>query len=723
MSTHRSGPASDAPWCRAFTFLLALPLVAASLPAAEPLQTFMLEEHLGRRWQDELVHFAFDVPGTSTELTLADPQGTPVVCQLVGVKVDAERKRVSGMVWTTVTLEPRAKKTLCLVPGKSPAAPAATAAAEPGFVVLSNERMAIHVPDWSGRATSPTDLTRLPAPIDAVRLPGGAWLGSGQWLNRGAALVVREAKTEVLERGPVRARVRQSLVLDSGQSYEAIVELGLAQEAAAITEHSTIAAPQAGFRFSLVPGLNADRILWHNQWRETPHAKSFTLTNTTADFQTETVLCKLRPWSFWWIGDLTMWAGFYRDGGEALVGVLALRPSQWLPSGWGGFDRTELPVTVGPGPRLDVTFPLVAVGPNDPSRIPAGPFHRQWALTVGRTKDHVPEAAASPQPASPPTLKLRRQLVQLSEFPLDEVKDYGFDFRGTPPRGGHPYLILTRADVERVRRQARTVPAFREVAAAARKYVIDATHSARTLETEGAVAFYKKNYIGNYLVEKLPEAYLTADDPVYGRMLAAAVVGVARDNLDTFLDAPHRPALGAYGPWISEVWMRLLLNYDLIAGSGVLSAEDDAFVRKTLVFGAHMLAHPDYWNTDRGLCSANPNMTNSILLPRGMVALLLAGHPRSGAWLEAAEAELRQELKTWISPGGAWIENPGYQSASLDSLFLLAQAIRNVQGRDYFADRQFRDTLEYYGFMTGGRGSSTSMSGARSRRSSMESVS
>jgi len=136
-----------------------------------------------------------------------------------------------------------------------------------------------------------------------------------------------------------------------------------------------------------------------------------------------------------------------------------------------------------------------------------------------------------------------------------------------------------------------------------------------------------------------------------------------------------------------------------VAGTGQLTPEQEAAARSALVFGAHFLDHPDYWNTTHGLCSANPNMTSSILLPRGMTALFLAGHPQADEWLIEAEQELKRELQHWISPGGAWIENPGYQAASLDGMFLLAQAIKNVHGRDYFADPNFKATMDYYGFI------------------------
>jgi hypothetical protein len=145
--------------------------------------------------------------------------------------------------------------------------------------------------------------------------------------------------------------------------------------------------------------------------------------------------------------------------------------------------------------------------------------------------------------------------------------------------------------------------------------------------------------------------------------------------------------------------MRLLLTYDLIAGSGALTPEEEADIEHILVYSAHFLAHPDYWNPDVGLGNSLPNMTSSIRLPLGLLALYLHGHPASAGWLRGAETEIQYEFAHWVSPGGAWIENLQYQSASLDGIFLLAQALKNVTGRDYFADANFKATMDYFGWV------------------------
>jgi len=657
--------------------------VLMGLAGAAPLQTFTVKDYLNHRWQDELVHFDFDVATDATQLALADENGNQVPCQFSDLSRQGDRTR--GTVWTVVTVEPKGQVTLHLQPASEPAASQLRLEEGDAQWVLRNSRMAVAVGRLPQELKEPVPLTKLPALVLWVAAPSGEPLGQGRWVNDGPPLLVKQAATRVLENGPVLIRVEQALTFADGNTYQATVTLAARQETALITEHTSVDAPKAAFRFSFVPGLNADHVFWHNQWRKTQNAESWSRANTALTFAKERRVCRLRPWSFWWLGDITEWAGFYRQGAEPLVGLIALRPSRWSPDQWGGFDRTEIPVIEGPGPRLDVTLALLATEKKSqagPARLV--PLHREWAITVGKVSEHVSLEG---------TAKLRRQLIKYSEFPLDEVKNYGFEFKPARPDRQHPFLLFTREDVERVRRQAAKIPVFRKQLAEALRYTVSC--SGKTLEQEGAQAYYKKHYMGNYLVEKLPEAYLGSDDPRLGRWLAAAVQGLTKSLLDGLLEAPDRPAIGAYGPWRSESVMRLLLNYDLVAGTG----EQEAAACSALVFGAHFLAHPDYWNTAHGLCSANPNMTSSILLPRGMTALFLAGHPQADEWLTEAEQELKRELQHWISPGGAWVENPGYQAASLDGMFLLAQAIRNVLGRDYFADPNFKATMDYYGFI------------------------
>lgn len=123
------------------------------------------------------------------------------------------------------------------------------------------------------------------------------------------------------------------------------------------------------------------------------------------------------------------------------------------------------------------------------------------------------------------------------------------------------------------------MPSVKALVDEAIRYITQACHAPRTYRKEGWRAFYEKNYWGNYLLEKLPLAYLGSADPIYGKMMGAAVKGLTQRLMDTSLEKPSRPAIGAYGPWFSHDVMRLLSNYDLMAGTGVLSPEEEAAAR------------------------------------------------------------------------------------------------------------------------------------------------
>ena len=146
------------------------------------------------------------------------------------------------------------------------------------------------------------------------------------------------------------------------------------------------------------------------------------------------------------------------------------------------------------------------------------------AITVGTVAGHVTKDDRK--------AKLRQQLIKYSEFPLDEVKEYDFGFKPRRPDRKHPLLIFTRADIERVRRQARTVPVVKAEVERALRYIAGCGGNgllAKIQKTpDGWKAFYQENYRGNALFEVAPLAYLGSDERKYGILLAAGVKGMAQ---------------------------------------------------------------------------------------------------------------------------------------------------------------------------------------------------
>ncbi len=667
--------------------LLGLAAMAFGDAPKGALKDFVVKDCLGHAWTDELVSFPFTLQGASGKYMLTDDAGTPVLAQFADVAKGKDG--AAGTVWTVATVARDAAVHYYLCPAKG-AAPASSLAlaAKDNVLTLRNSRLALALPKLPGKLAQPTALSLLPAPFGPLQGDGSGWFGAAGWTGA-EGLPVVEATTSVVAQGPVFIQLQQRYLFTDGSSYTVGIRLGERQDAVLITEDYTNTGAACTLTYDLAAGLQPTKLLWHNQWKETPNAKSWSKTITSLNYDAEKTICNLRPWSFWWLGDLTMWAGAYNDAYQ--LGFLALRPARWTPIGWDGFDKSQCPIVMRPGGKLEVRMPLFTMPmKDDKGVVTRQPLHREWALTVGKTAD---QANDSEVPA------LRRQLIKYSEFPLNEVKDFGFEYTSEKTPRTHPFLICSRKDIERVRKQVETVPAVKAQVDEDYTYVINACHSVTALDKGGWEAYYQQCYIGNYQLQKLPQVYLGKDDPDLGRLMAAAVKGMAAEVAEMLLDKPVRPSIGSHGPWFSELPMRLLLNYDLIAGTGVLTPDEEKYIRNYILLATRFLIHPDYWNTDVGLCSANPNMTSSIYLMRGMVGLFMADHPQANDWVKYSEAELQRELKGWIADGGAWIEDPGYQSASLDGIFLLAQALKNVRGVNYFADPQFKATMNYYGFL------------------------
>jgi len=659
--------------------------------AAEVVQTFAVKDCLNHAWQDELVHFDFDVPATADRLVILDAADTPLPCQFTDVVRDAQTGRTTGRAWTVVSVGPRQEVILRLASGGESPPSDLTLTEAGGLLLVRNRHLTVAVPSFAEGLAGPVKLTALAAPVVWLAGPEGApSLGSGAWVNEGPPVTVAAASTEVIERGPVRVTVRYRMAFADGGFYQAEIVLGSRQECASFTDQTDVAAPRTAFRFSFEPGLKADRLLWRNNYYAEP-AKG--LAPGPLDFETEQVVCKLCPWAFWWLKDQTSYAGFFREGSEPLAGVIAVRPSRWTPVDWAGFERTAIPITVRPGGRLDITLPLLAL-PAAAGGTPPTPAHRELMFTVGTVSAHMPPDKSA--------AKLRLQLLKHSEFPLDEVKDYGFDFRRAGAARRHPFLLFTQADIERARRQAVTVPTRKADLEKATTYLgrlgCNPVEKIRN-GPDGWRRFFVENYVGNGLYDVAPLAFLGSADEAYSIILSAGVKGLAGQHLDMFLNAPSRATLGGNAHMSGTTLLRLLAAYDALADTDLLSDAEKADIEAALVFGGYVYDHPDYWNGEVGLCSANPNMTSLLKLPLGVLALFLDGHPRAPRWLAVAEAELERELREWIAPGGAWIECPMYQAPSLDGIFLLAQALKNVKGRDLFSAPRLQATMDYYGFI------------------------
>lgn len=140
----------------------------------------------------------------------------------------------------------------------------------------------------------------------------------------------------------------------------------------------------------------------------------------------------------------------------------------------------------------------------------------------------------------------------------------------------------------------------------------------------------------------------------------------------------------------------IALDFDLIADSPAISAQEKADILRQFAFLAHCMADPDYWPPlSAGFSKGNRNFHSDHFSALGTLACLLKGHPEAETWAAYVESELDKELDFAVFPGGAWIEAPNYQAYSMNYLILLFTALKNSGHRDFSADPRFLSTMDF----------------------------
>ncbi|MBC8039069.1 MAG: hypothetical protein H7Y06_00850, partial [Opitutaceae bacterium] len=198
--------------------LFALPLslsLAALVHAQAPERT--IPNPLGEVWPQE--HVSFDFPANAIREPLtATLNGRTRPAQIERVKVDGKDV---ARVWTVVTLDgkdPQGKPIdralptfrapkISFAPGAVPSgSPALTFREEGEFYVIENSTYAARIRSYKSGIQTPVTLDKLPHWLGGIRVAG-----SDIWDARAAFTgnaLIREAKTEIVARGPVHIDVR-----------------------------------------------------------------------------------------------------------------------------------------------------------------------------------------------------------------------------------------------------------------------------------------------------------------------------------------------------------------------------------------------------------------------------------------------------------------------------------------------------------------------------------
>lgn len=659
-----------------FLMLLLLSLLAMHAPArADELPNFTLHDYLHHAWTAQLVHFNVEsLPaGTLTvaKSVIQDEHGAAYACQWSDVQLHPDGSIRSGAVWFVADLPADAIRTYHLAAGTpvAPNKPAVTARVVNNQIELDAGagHMAVRLPALTAQKDA-VPLSTLPAPIQAVRLPDGAWAGKG-WLV--GSVPIASAETTITADGPLFAEAQVVYRTAQGKSYVVVVRVEAGSPLTLISEHFNLPAAQNAIPsdeqtepsdggkipllcFSLSAGLSPDtaRYRGHAATKaranvQSPDADREGIYSINTDVRQRQ--WSLLGWMSWWPDAGSYYAAYRQadgDGGPVL-GIMRMFSGRW-------FNPTGVQVWGDPQQQLYLAAPLgithqrcwAVDGVHDaemPIDIYSGVFDPGTALDLGQRCWALyasTKGKAIPQNGSMILAEPNRQMIEHGEYPLDKLKDWTFAWESPRPV---------------VRPRLHTPP---EQAAA--------------------------------VLAQAPAS--KADD----------IIANQRDFVKELLDGNGALSrIAHFFPGTMQSRGAALAADYALASPQLTPAQRDE-LRALLAFQAQVLADRDYFPVGTGFHLGNPNMPLSLEACLALIGCELPDHPQAGRWVSRGVVKTTGAFDKYVEPtSGAWNECPHYMfDASLYQLFEVMFALRNSGYGDLFDRPSVKHLLEYaIGFM------------------------
>jgi len=361
-----------------YGLLAGLCLLLADGGAAQAAVTkvFTIREPFGLSWGPDRVNYRVEFPAgevTPEGLALTDAAGNPVAVQLSDIALWADGKTVkSAALSFMASLQPEEEGRWTLSGDtqavKQPVTDL-TVVEKNGLVELSTRETGVRLPVGTVKFPAPAAAERVPAPLQALRLSDGRWIGKGWWQTDRPCLGYA---VTVVEKGPVFARVALRYDFAEGTSYTATVELSAGQDLAIVTEefnlsqgesyempeqpgkpgtryqyvlphfdppgrgllwdwwggtHGRVPSPHC-YNFSFYEGLQPDRCEWYGRmYHVVPGIQGSHDTPIAYDRDSRwTSINAYLQWS----DDESLYFGAYSAQGADEVAIVGLRPSQWI---------------------------------------------------------------------------------------------------------------------------------------------------------------------------------------------------------------------------------------------------------------------------------------------------------------------------------------------------------------------------------------------------------
>jgi hypothetical protein len=610
--------------------LLGLSLSWAQQSARVPADgRITLTDYGYRDWAPDLLHYTVDTkafkPG---KVTLSDETGTPVPCQ------------IDGTTLTFTAALPKGKTvSYTLASGKASKLAGASAWTEKDgkAMILANAAVAVLVPAPGKLAPkAPVPAASVPGPLLGWTAENDHWLGGSRFvtdrkvsgatftlLKRGPAYVEYEARYQFVPKGEYVCRVVVAAGLDraevteefdfgsvtKGQDFLLLtLQKGFTPATIGIMTGGGEAQGQGISRKPLADYLAPKLKSGANP--PAPVGGSGATPMPPVPEAGMTLLEKIVAGGKWGglIGGVEL-----RDNAEkdqvpaAREAVVPLHVGSW---------RRAMALTLWQHPQDGVTVALPIsvrhITWYNETTDDVSPFsshehdeglavsygRRQWALDFSTTPNKTQETAGY--------------------IGLDTYKDWILDWPETTTAADYPRAMYTKADVARLKKALAQHP---DHDALAKFYVISGDAKDAVAHAQQAISgtIGQMGYLGNWYVPGLSH-YRQSQG--FGSITAVA---------DDALACP------------------------------ALAAEQRATLRRTLAFGAYMMAEPDLNPRGVGVHLGNNNMSINRTCPLLAFAGLLPDHPRYKYWMQQGTDFVRFKLATHNAWDGTNLECPTYQ--------------------------------------------------------------
>ncbi len=661
--------------------------LGAALTQATVTRTFTIPEPLGLNWGPDRVTYRVEFPPSEVAvqgLRLTDAAGQQVPAQLSAVTLWPDGKSVkSADLSFMVSLAPDQTQTWTLQAGREPVNQPRSdlLLLERGpFLEMRSARVGLRLPAGVKTFAPAVAADQIPAPVQALRLADGRWVGKGWWQT---GRLCRRYEARVLERGPVFVKVGLRYDFTDDTSYQATVELSAGQDLAVISEsfdlsqgeryefpeitqsgekyayapphfdppeqamlwdwwggaHGKVPAPHAYF-FSFHAGLEPDSAEWYGRM----YHEAAKPGDGGLRFDKEGRIISLNAFFQWGDEDSIYFGAYNSQRPEQEVAVVTLRPGQWLhptiePSPLGIIKQwtatNNLWIERSTAPDLWLKAPTClgkrVYGIGVLERRPVDPNSPELAMLEGlrATLGGVPPVAKQGLASD---IMLRH--VRFGRLRLDEVKDWILDY---PEPGRYPRLTVPPGQLARLQTRGRALP------------------PANNFHYDGEIM---------YLQQSTPEVARRLLDHVTGR-LATACRKVALHTWD-------------HNSYAMDMSL-LTRQVDVALGAPECTLEQAALIRRYLAFLAYFSLSPDYVPPrEAGYGWGSANMMEA-LRGRGAanMAALLPGHPEGKRWRRFLQDYLIANAKVKINEAGGTLEAGAYGAMGVEFATLPLYALAN----------------------------------------------